>query len=161
MLESSRRAAAERERRASTSTYQTEKTERFDLEESGEFLQAVEDPGRTAQNILDELDYQVGLGGKRIIGVGGFEIATMQAMEEMQTRLHPPNSSTHFSYNRVPWKLKVFAEHEWRESEYSILIHGFLLQIRKEVFSPSEQLTNPTTIHLVFCQAIETNKSFT
>ena len=41
-------------------TYQTEKTERYDLEESGEFLQAVEDPGRTAQNILDELDYQVG-----------------------------------------------------------------------------------------------------
>ena len=40
--------------------YQTEKTERYDLEESGEFLQAVEDPGRTAQNILDELDYQVG-----------------------------------------------------------------------------------------------------
>ena len=38
---------------------------------------------------------------------GGFEIALMQAMEEMQTRLHPPNSSTHFSYNRVPWKLKV------------------------------------------------------
>ena len=93
--------------------------------------------------------------------MGGFEIATMQAMEEMQTRLHPPNSSTHFSYNRVPWKLKVFAKHEWRESEYSILIHGFLLQIRKEVFSPSEQLTNPTTIHLVFCQAFETIKSFT
>ena len=115
MLESSRRAAAERERRASTSTYQTEKTERFDLEESGEFLQAVEDPGRTAQNILDELDYQVGR--VEIIGSGGFEIAMlMQAMEEMQTRLHPPNSSTHFSYNRVPWKLKVFAKHEWRKS---------------------------------------------
>merc|ERR1712223_1792812 len=112
LLESSRRAAAERERRASTSTYQTEKTERYDLEESGEFLQAVEDPSRTAQNILDELDYQ--------------------AMEEMQTRLHPPNSSTHFSYNRVPWKLKI----------------------RKEVFSPSEQLTNPTTVHLVFCQVV-------
>ena len=153
MLESSRRAAAERERRASTSTYQTEKTERFDLEESGEFLQAVEDPGRTAQNILDELDYQVGLGGKMIIGVvGGFEIATMQAMEEMQTRLHPPNSSTHFSYNRVPWKLKVFAKHEWRK-------FNFFLQIRKEVFSPSEQLTNPTTIHLVFCQAIKKNQT--
>ena len=29
---------------------------------------------------------------------------------------------------------------------------GFF-QIRKEVFSPSEQLTNPTTVHLVFCQA--------
>merc|ERR1719471_2568105 len=50
----------------------------------------------------------------------------------MQTRLHPPNSSTHFSYNRVPWKLKI----------------------RKEVFSPSEQLTNPTTVHLVFCQVV-------
>ena len=55
--------------------YQTEKTERYDLEESGEFLQAVEDPGRTAQNILDELDYQVGRGEMRIIGVSGFEIA--------------------------------------------------------------------------------------
>ena len=128
MLESSRRAAAERERRASTSTYQTEKTERFDLEESGEFLQAVEDPGRTAQNILDELDYQVGRAEMKIIGVGGFEIATMQAMEEMQTRLHPPNSSTHFSYNRVPWKLKVFAKHESRESECSILINAFFFR---------------------------------
>lgn len=110
LLESSRRAAAERERRASTSTYQTEKTERFDLEESGEFLQAVEDPGRTAQNILDELDYQVKK--PRIAVYTSFapiEAAAMhvQAMEEMQTRLHPPNSSTHFSYNRVPWKLKV------------------------------------------------------
>ena len=44
--------------------------------------------------------------------MGGFEIALMQAMEEMQTRLHPPNSSTHFSYNRVPWKLKVSSEQE-------------------------------------------------
>lgn len=157
MLESSRRAAAERERRASTSTYQTEKTERFDLEESGEFLQAVEDPGRTAQNILDELDYQVGR--VEIIGLGGFEIAMlMQAMEEMQTRLHPPNSSTHFSYNRVPWKLKVFAKHEWRKSIFNS--HLWVFQIRKEVFSPSEQLTNPTTIHLVFCQAIKTIKLF-
>jgi hypothetical protein len=59
LLESGRRAVAERERQASTSSYHTEQTERFDLEESGEFLQAVEDPGRTAQNILDELDYQV------------------------------------------------------------------------------------------------------
>ena len=33
LLESSRRAAVERERRTSTSTYQTEKTERYDLEE--------------------------------------------------------------------------------------------------------------------------------
>ena len=110
LLESSRRAAAERERRASTSTYQTEKTERFDLEESGEFLQAVEDPGRTAQNILDELDYQVKKPRSAVYtSFAPIEAAAMhvQAMEEMQTRLHPPNSSTHFSYNRVPWKLKV------------------------------------------------------
>ena len=78
---------------------------------------------------------------------GGFEIALMQAMEEMQTRLHPPNSSTHFSYNRVPWKLKVSLEQE------EINCHAWIFQIRKEVFSPSEQLTNPTTVHLVFCQA--------
>ena len=68
-------------------------------------------------------------------------------MEEMQTRLHPPNSSTHFSYNRVPWKLKVSLEQE------EINCHAWIFQIRKEVFSPSEQLTNPTTVHLVFCQA--------
>ena len=82
----------------------------------------------------------------------------MQAMEEMQTRLHPPNSSTHFSYNRVPWKLKVFVEHEWRKPMFNS--HLLVFQIRKEVFSPSEQLTNPTTIHLVFCQAIKTIKFF-
>merc|ERR1719357_1219517 len=103
----------DRERRESVSTHQTEKTERYELEESSEFLQpTIDDHDRRAQNILDELDYQ--------------------AMEEMQTRLHPPNSNMHFSYNRVPWKLKV----------------------RKEVFSPSEQLTNPTTIHVVFCQIV-------
>merc|ERR1719357_921065 len=102
----------DRERRESVSTHQTEKTERYELEESSEFLQPMDDHDRRAQNILDELDYQ--------------------AMEEMQTRLHPPNSNMHFSYNRVPWKLKV----------------------RKEVFSPSEQLTNPTTIHVVFCQIV-------
>ena len=38
--------------------------------------------------------------------------------------------------------------------------HPWVFQIRKEVFSPSEQLTNPTTIHLVFCQAIKTSKFF-
>ena len=101
------------------STYQTEKTERFDLEESGEFLQAVEDPGRTAQNILDELDYQVGdcddyCDGGDADDCDDDEHFDAQAMEEMQTRLHPPNSSTHFSYNRVPWKLKVISKHQRR-----------------------------------------------
>ena len=68
-------------------------------------------------------------------------------MEEMQTRLHPPNSSTHFSYNRVPWKLKVLDT-----NIDAAFPNELFCQIRKEVFSPSEQLSNPTTIHLVFCQ---------
>ena len=98
-------------RRESVSTH-TEKTERFELEESSEFLQSVDGLDRRTQNILDELEYQ--------------------GMEESQTRLHPPNSNIHFSYNRVPWKLRI----------------------RKEVFSPSEQISDPTTVHLIFCQIV-------
>ena len=69
-----------RERRTSNSTYQTEKTERFELEESSEFLQPIQDRLAPSQNILDELEYQ--------------------GLEETQTRLHPPTTNTHFSYNR-------------------------------------------------------------
>ena len=90
----------------------TEKSERFELEESSEFLQSVDGLDRRTQNILDELEYQ--------------------GLEESQTRLHPPNSNIHFSYNRVPWKLRI----------------------RKEVFSPSEQISDPTTVHLIFCQIV-------
>ena len=90
----------------------TEKTERFELEESSEFLQSVDGLDRRTQNILDELEYQ--------------------GLEESQTRLHPPNSNIHFSYNRVPWKLRI----------------------RKEVFSPSEQISDATTVHLIFCQIV-------
>ena len=43
-----------RDRRGSVSTHQTERTERFELEESVEFLQTVDNT-----NIMDELDYQV------------------------------------------------------------------------------------------------------
>ena len=98
-------------RRESVSTH-TEKTERYELEESSEFLQSVDGLDRRTQNILDELEYQ--------------------GMEESQTRLHPPNSNIHFSYNRVPWKLRI----------------------RKEVFSPSEQISDPTIVHLIFCQIV-------
>merc|ERR1719434_329831 len=55
-----------------------------------------------------------------------------QGLEEGQTRLHQPNSNIHFSYNRVPWKLRI----------------------RKEVFSPMEQISDPTTVHLIFCQIV-------
>lgn len=52
--------------------------------------------------------------------------------EASETKLYPPSSAAFFTYNRVPWKLNV----------------------RKEVFSPSEKLTNPLAIHLVFCQIV-------
>ena len=118
----------DRRRRDSASIGQSEKTERFELEESSEFLQSVDGIiifidrrilsekfaglDRRTQNILDELEYQ--------------------GLEESQTRLHPPNSNIHFSYNRVPWKLRI----------------------RKELFSPSEQISEPTTVHLIFCQIV-------
>ena len=47
------------------------------------------------------------------------------------------------------WMEKIYLQFSW-----------WIFQIRKEVFSPSEQLTNPTTIHLVFCQAIKPIKLF-
>ena len=106
------RRKAERMRKDSASTHHTEKTERFELEESSEFLQSVDGLDARTQNILDELDYQ--------------------GLEESQTRLHPPSSNVHFSYNRVPWKLKI----------------------RKEMFSPSEQISEPATVHLIFCQIV-------
>jgi hypothetical protein len=31
----------------------------------------------------------------------------VQALEGVKTRLHAPATNTHFSYNRVPWKLKI------------------------------------------------------
>ena len=105
------RRKVDRARRESTSTH-TEKTERFELEESSEFLQSVDGLDRRTQNILDELEYQ--------------------GLEESQTRLHPPSSNIHFSYNRVPWKLRI----------------------RKELFSPSEQISDPNTVHLIFCQIV-------
>lgn len=53
--------------------------------------------------------------------------------EVAETKLFPPSTAAFFSYNRVPWKLHV----------------------RKEVFSPSEKLTNPLAVHLVFCQIVK------
>ena len=118
----------DRRRRDSASIGQSEKTERFELEESSEFLQSVDGIiifidrrilsekfaglDRRTQNILDELEYQ--------------------GLEESQTRLHPPNSNIHFSYNRVPWRLRI----------------------RKELFSPSEQISDAATVHLIFCQIV-------
>ncbi|QQP35410.1 Myosin 15 [Caligus rogercresseyi] len=57
-----------------------------------------------------------------------------QCLDEVSTKLHPPNSSTSYLYTRnVPWNL----------------------HIRKEIFSPSESLSNPLLIHLIFTQIVK------
>ena len=53
------------------------------------------------------------------------------ALEDIKTKLYPgPPSNTHYTYDRVPWTLKI----------------------RKEVFSPTETLNSPLAINLIFCQ---------
>ena len=94
------------ERHGSSSTHLTEK---YDLEESSEFLQPIDD---RPPIIVDEDDYQ--------------------ALEDTKTQIHQPNTQSFFTYNRVPWTLKI----------------------RKEVFSPSEQVHSPLAINLIFCQIV-------
>ena len=92
------------ERNGSMST-----TDKFDLEESSEFLQPIDD---RPPMMVDEDDYQ--------------------ALEEVKTQFHAPNTHQFFTYNRVPWALKI----------------------RKEVFSPSESVHSPLAINLIFCQIV-------
>merc|ERR1719468_602757 len=84
-------------------------TEKYDLEESSEFLQPIDD---RPPILVDEDDYQ--------------------ALEEVKTQIHTPNTNNFFTYNRVPWTLKI----------------------RKEVFSPSETVNSPLAINLIFCQIV-------
>lgn len=83
--------------------------DKYDLEESSEFLQPIDD---RPPILVDEDDYQ--------------------ALEETKTTLHPPNTQSFLTYNRVPWTLKI----------------------RKEVFSPSETVHSPLAINLIFCQIV-------
>lgn len=53
--------------------------------------------------------------------------------EVAETKLYPPSNAAYFTYNRVAWKLNI----------------------RKEVFSPNEKLSNPLAIHLIFCQIVK------
>ncbi len=71
---------------STTSTCGT--AEKFELEESSEFLQPIDD----GQNrvMVDEDDYQT--------------------LESIKTVLHPPNTQNFISYNRVPWTLKIRKE---------------------------------------------------
>ncbi|XP_014277405.1 unconventional myosin-XV isoform X2 [Halyomorpha halys] len=49
------------------------------------------------------------------------------------TKLHTPPSAAYFTYNRVVWKLNI----------------------RKEVFSPKETVSNPLVLHLIYCQVVK------
>ena len=101
-------------RRGSLSTNQTETTEKYELEESSEFLQPVD----SAPIIVDEDDYQ--------------------ALEDIKTKLHVPPSNTHVTYDRVPWTLKirkeVFSPSETINSPLAINL--CFCQIVTDVFSP-------------------------
>ncbi|KAK0170257.1 hypothetical protein PV328_010838 [Microctonus aethiopoides] len=93
------------DRRSSVaSTHQTDKLERIEIEEWPEFLKPVLPPAEKP------------------------EIEKVQ--EIIDTKLHPPTSTTHFTYNRVSWTLRI----------------------KKEVFAPNETLPSPLALHLVFCQ---------
>ncbi|XP_054281634.1 unconventional myosin-XV-like isoform X2 [Macrosteles quadrilineatus] len=86
-------------------TMSTSHSDAVDMEESSEFLGTVADP-----------------------------LPSVPTPPEAHpsTRLHPPSSAAHFTYNRVAWKLNV----------------------RKEVFSPKEVVSSPLVLHLIFCQII-------
>lgn len=93
------------DRRSSiASTHQTDKLERIEIEEWPEFLKPVLPPAEKP------------------------EIEKVQ--EIIDTKLHPSTSSTHFTYNRVSW----------------------ILRVKKEVFAPNETLSSPLALHMVFCQ---------
>ncbi|XP_043281933.1 unconventional myosin-XV isoform X2 [Venturia canescens] len=93
------------DRRSSVaSTHRTDKMERIEIEEWPEFLRPVLPPADKP------------------------EIEKVQ--EIIDTKLYPPTTSAHFTYNRVTWALRV----------------------KKEVFTPNETLASPLALHLVFCQ---------
>uniref|UniRef100_T1JBR9 Unconventional myosin-XV n=1 Tax=Strigamia maritima TaxID=126957 RepID=T1JBR9_STRMM len=54
-------------------------------------------------------------------------------VQTSKTKHHPTNKSLYNTYTRMPWTLRI----------------------RKEVFTPSEELTNPLAFHLVFCQVVQ------
>lgn len=103
--QSFRKLDNEHDRRSSVaSTHRTDKIERIEIEEWPEFLRPVLPPADKP------------------------EIEKVQ--EIVDTKLYPPTTSAHFTYNRVTWALRV----------------------KKEVFTPNETLANPLALHLVFCQ---------
>ena len=106
-----------------SSTNHTDQTaeEKYELEESSEFLQPVDDGpprGVGPAAMGDDPDYQ--------------------ALEDIKTKLHTPPSNTHVTYDRVPWTLKirkeVFSPSETVNSPLAINL--IFCQIVTDVFSP-------------------------
>ena len=56
-----------------------------------------------------------------------------QTLDDIKTTLHPLASEAVYGYGRVPWRLRV----------------------RKEMFSPSETVTSPLGVNLIFCQVCD------
>ncbi|KAI8796897.1 unconventional myosin-XV isoform X2 [Biomphalaria glabrata] len=60
------------------------------------------------------------------------QIIDYAAFERVVTELYPQNKKFFLMYSKVPWTL----------------------QVRKEVFWPSEKLEKPLTLHLIYCQIV-------
>ena len=88
----------ERHGSASSGTHLTEK---YDLEESSEFLQPIDD---RPPIVVDEDDYQ--------------------AMEETKTQIHPPNTQSFFTYNR-------YSTYNSAAAHISFIINLFVFFISK------------------------------
>ena len=84
--------------------------------------------------IDDEDDYQVSIEiemqRNSRINVAMSAYLSFQTLEDVKTVLHKPHSTANFAYDRVPWQLKI----------------------RKEVFSPAEEVRSPMAVNLIFCQ---------
>ncbi|XP_070579495.1 unconventional myosin-XV-like isoform X12 [Ptychodera flava] len=59
--------------------------------------------------------------------------AEVEKLERVKTELFPSSQAAFLAYTRVRWQLIL----------------------RKEVFTPSEKLENPTLLHLIFCQVVQ------
>ncbi|MPC26394.1 Unconventional myosin-XV [Portunus trituberculatus] len=109
------------ERRQSVSTMHTEKTEHFELEESSEFLQAVDSAPVLIDEELEKRSY-----------------------EGLKTCLLPAPHTTHLTYNRRPWSLvlrkELFAPGEVLHGE---ALHLVFCQVVLDVYTGTTPRITP------------------
>lgn len=115
------------ERRTSVSTMHTEKTEHFELEESSEFLQPVDQAPILVDKEMEKRSY-----------------------EAMKTRLLPAPHSPHLTYSRVPWSLtlrkEVFAPGETLHGE---ALHLVFCQVVLDVYAGNTpRITHEQRTHM-------------